>query len=212
MTICSILRSMHKQEAINSADDPKVKTHKLVEKHVGLEPDEHVILLVRKHWVVFRNSTILALFVPFVLLFLVFFITNYPLNWPETFVGYAVRGLFGLSAITFILGSIGFMWRWYIWNHTFYVMTNKKLAVINQYNPWNYEVQQISLSNVNDVTLKQEGMEALLYGYSDVTAVTFSGSVFTFQHVAKAPEVQKAVVQQLALQRRPDFLTQINSV
>ena len=188
----------------------KQKTHTLVEKHVGLDPDEKVLMLVRKHWVVFRNTVLLALFCPFVLIFLVYFINQWPLGWSPNLIHWLTVGLFGLSAICFILGTVGFVWRHYIWSHTLYIMTNKKLAIINQYNPWNYEVQQISLANINDVTLKQEGLESFLYGYSDVAALTYAGSVFTFKHVANAPELQKAIMQQLASMKNPDFLTQVN--
>lgn len=109
-------------------------------------------------------------------------------------------GLFAVSGISFIFGTFKFIWRYYIWRNTFYVMTNKKLAIINQRMPWEYEVQQISLNNINDVTLKQEGLESLIYGFSDVTAITYSGSRFTFKDVGKASDVQKSIMQQLALQ------------
>ena len=191
----------------NSLASDKIKPSRLVEKHVGLEQDEVVLLLARKHWMVFRDSTLLALFCPFVLLFLVFFVNTYPLSWPENIKGWLTTGLFVASALAFIAGSIGFLWRLYIWRNTFYVMTNKKLAIINQRLPWEYEVQQISLNKINDVTLKQEGFQSLLYGYSDVTAVTFSGSKFTFKDVGRASEVQKSIMQQLALQKRPETLS-----
>src|SRR5690606_5988407 len=157
-------------------------------------------------------STLLALFCPFVLLFFVFFINTYPLYWSTEIIHWSTIGLFIASAAAFIAGSIGFLWRLYIWRNTFYVMTNKKLAIINQRLPWEYEVQQISLNKINDVTLKQEGFQSLLYGYSDVTAVTFSGSKFTFKDVGKASEVQKNIMQQLAAQKRSDTLSQVDSV
>lgn len=111
-----------------------------------------------------------------------------------------------ISAVCFILGMIRFLWHFHMWQHTFYVMTTKKLAIINRHKPWSYQVQQIALNNINDVTLQQEGMEAFMYGYSDVVAITFSGSHFTFEQVAHAPTVQKAIMQQLAAQERPAIL------
>jgi hypothetical protein len=188
-------------QQLASPQEIRQKTSSLVEKHIGLDSDEQVLLLIRKHWVVFRNSALLATFVPFVLLFVVFLIHNYPLDWPADFFSHTTRALFLASAAACILGSLRFMWLLYLWKHTFYVMTSKKLAIINQYNPWTYEVQQISLNNINDVTLRQEGLESFLYGYSDVTALTIAGSVFTFAQVGHAGDVQKAIMQQLALHR-----------
>ncbi len=184
----------------------KLNSNRLVSKHVGLDPDENVLMLERKHWVVFRDSALLALFCPFVLLFFVYFVNMYPLEWSPTIKQWLTTGLYVASLLAFVAGTIGFLWRLYIWHNTFYVMTNRKLAIINQRLPWEYEVQQISLSNINDVTLKQEGFQSLLYGYSDVTAVTFSGTKFTFKAVGHASEVQKHVMQQLALQKKPEML------
>jgi hypothetical protein len=80
-------------------------------------------------------------------------------------------------------------------------MTNKKLAIINRYKPFSYEAQQINLSHINDVTVRKEGMQAFLYDYSDVIAITFSGSTFVFEEVGHAVHIQKAIMQQLALQK-----------
>lgn len=189
---------MDQSPQTNTETEDEVKTHKLVEKHIGLDQDEHILLLVRKHWVVFRNTVLIALFFPFVLLFLVYFINEWPLAWDPNIISMITNGLFIVAGICFVVGSIGTLWRWYIWSHTFYVMTNKRLAVMNQYNPWNYEVQQITLANIIDVTLTQEGLEAALYGFSDVISTTQSGSRFVFSKVGKAAEVQKAMMQELA--------------
>lgn len=206
------MRIIEYMNSINPTEQVRHKSSKLVQKHIGLDPDERILLLAHKHWMVFRDSVLLALFCPFVLLFLVYLINSSVIDWPENIVHWLTVGLFSLSAIAFVAGTVGFLWRFYIWRNTFYVMTSKKLAIINQHLPWEYEVQQISLNNINDVTLKQEGVQSLLYGYSDVTAITFSGSRFTFKDVGKASDVQKSIMQQLALQKRPEKLPQVNGI
>src|SRR5690606_4688067 len=82
----------------NSLSSERIKPSRLVEKHVGLEDDEVVLLLAHKHWMVFRNSTLLALFCPFVLLFFVFFINTYPLYWSTEIIHWSTIGLFIASA------------------------------------------------------------------------------------------------------------------
>lgn len=188
---------MHRADTIGQSKIHP-KTEKLVDEHVGLDSDERIILLARKHWVVFRNSLFIGLFIPFVLLSILLLVYMADLGWPDNYMRWLLAGLLGLSAITFVFGMATFAWHYHMWNHTFYVMTNKKLAIINRYKPWSYEVQQMSLNNINDVTLRREGMEAFMYGYSDVIAVTFSGTTFTFSQVGHAPAVQKAIMQQLA--------------
>ncbi len=189
------------EELSTKSKQSKNLTEKLVDKYVGLEDDEQVILLCRKHWAVFRNSVLLALFVPFVLLFFVYFFNVYPLDITSDVIHWITMALVVASGVAFVVGTIGFLWRLYIWHNTFYVMTNKKLAIINQQLPWEYDVQQISLRNINDVTLKQTGFQSLIYGYSDVIAVTYSGSVFTLKGVGEPSVVQKLIMQQVTNQK-----------
>jgi hypothetical protein len=186
------------------------RTIKLVDEHIGLDPDEQVLLLARKHWVIFRNSLVLALFFPFVLLSILLLINLADLRLSPQLMHWITLGAIGISVSTFLIGGIKFLWHFHMWQHTFYVMTTKKLAIINRYKPWSYEVQQINLSNINDVTLRREGMEAFMYGYSDVVVVTFSGSTFVFEEVAHAATVQKAIMQQLALQERPNVIAKVD--
>jgi hypothetical protein len=190
----------------------KGRSVSLVEHHIGLDPDEQVILLVRKHWVVFRNSLVFAFFVPFVLAFLAFFLNNYPVPLAQSAVNLLTEGILLVAFIILAVGMLIFAWHYYMWTRTFYVMTSKKLGIINHHSPWNYQVQQINLSNVNDVTLKQEGIEAFLYGYANVVAITISGSTFTFSQVKNASEVQKAIMQQLALQKHNPLSSQVDSI
>jgi hypothetical protein len=190
-----------------SQEKAQHKTYQLVDEHIGLDPDEEVLLLARKHWVIFRNSLVLALFTPFILLSILVLINLAEIQMPATTIHWLTLTLLGLSAAAFTIGGIRFLWHFHMWKHTFYVMTNKKLAIINRLKPWSYEVQQINLSNINDVTLRREGMEAFMYGYSDVVVVTFSGSTFIFEQVPHAASVQKAIMQQLALQEHPNFVS-----
>lgn len=179
------------------------KTLKLIDEHVGLDKDEQVLLMERKHWHIFRNSLFVGLFIPFVLFSLLGLVYLGQLNWSPAVMRWVISSIVAISTICFVVGLVRFLWHFHMWKHTFYVMTNKKLAIINRYKPWSYEAQQINLNNINDVTVRQEGMEAFLYHYSDVIAVTFSGSTFVFEEVGHAVAVQKAIMAQLALQDRP---------
>ena len=183
------------------------RTIKLVDEHVGLDEDEQVLLLLRKHWHIFRNSLFVGVFIPFVLFSILGIIYLADTGWSEQTLRWLWIATVGLSAVAFVIGLARFLWHFHMWQHTFYVMTSKKLAIINRYRPFSYEAQQISLSNINDITIRQDGVQAFLYGYSDVIAITFSGSTFVFEEVGHAAQVQKAIMQQLAKQGRPNFIS-----
>jgi hypothetical protein len=183
----------------------KHKTLELIDEHIGLDPDEQVLLMTRMHWVIFRNALVVALFIPFVIFSVLLLIKLAGLPLSEQVMQALIWGGSILALICFLAGGARFLWHYHMWHHTFYVMTNKRLAIITRHKPWSYQVQQINLNNINDVTLQREGFEAFMYGYSDIIAVTFSGTHFTLEQVGDAAKVQRAIMQQLALQDRPSF-------
>lgn len=198
----------HHEQGIPHAAKPRAV--KVVDHHIGLDPDEQVLLMARMHWVIFRDSLFVGLFIPFVLISVYLLLTQVDLGEFEQFSTAVFWSVVAISATCFVLGMTRFLWHLHHWHHTMYVMTSKKLAIISRNHPWNRNVQQIALNNINDVTLHQEGFEAFMYGYADVTAITFSGSHFTFEHVAQAPAVQKAIMQQLAQLDRPTVVARVD--
>lgn len=165
-------------------------------KKIELEPQEIPVLVTRKHWYVFRDPVLLALFVPFVLLSAVFFLdySSIP-SWLKDNLGQLFLVLAGAS---FVGGILFFFWRHFLWSRTFYVLTDKRLILIIQRGLFNREERQASLNMIQDVKGEVKGLQASVYGFGDVIVQTASTAdpMLRLNLVGRPRMVQKAIMQQ----------------
>lgn len=169
-----------------------------VPKGVHLEPGEHVVTLVRQHWVVFRDPFIIMFFVPFILLSGSFFLefADLPVALSKMLGQLSLYG----TAATFILGLILFLWKFYLWKETFYLLTNKRLVLITQHNLFSHADREASLSRIQDVSASVEGLQASLYGYGEVRVqVASKDARLVLKKVAHPREVQHEIVREAHL-------------
>jgi len=167
-----------------------------MQNSIDLEPDETLVLMRQKHWFVFRDPFLLGIFVPFLLIFITFLLSNSELNLP-VFLSNTVAQYFLYGAPTFfILGLVMFSWKWYLWRRTYYIVTSKRIAIIRQNNLFSSDVHQMALDKTQDVISNVPGLQAALYGFGDVSVqASSSTAILVFKTVGKPHEVQKRVME-----------------
>ncbi|MBM4401910.1 MAG: PH domain-containing protein [Candidatus Cloacimonetes bacterium] len=165
-------------------------------KKIELESQETPVLVTRKHWYVFRDPVLLALFVPFVLLSAVFFFdySSLPI-WLKDNLGQLSLILAGVS---FAIGLLFSLWRYFLWSRTFYILTNKRLILVIQRGLFSCEERQASLNMIQDVKGEIKGLQASLYGFGDVIVQTASTAdpMLRLNMVGRPRKVQKIIMQQ----------------
>ena len=165
-------------------------------KKIELEKEELLVLVTRKHWYVFRDPFLLGLFVPFVLLSLVFFLgySSFPL-WLKDNLGQVFKILAGAS---FVGGILFFLWRYFLWSRTSYILTSKRLILVLQQGLFSCEERQASLNMIQDVKTEIKGLQASLYGFGDVIVQTASTAdpMLRLNLVGRPRKVQRAIMQQ----------------
>lgn len=163
-----------------------------------LSSGEEIVLMVRKHWYVFRDPFVLMFFVPFVLLSGIFFLDY--LSLP--FILKNILGQLSLygSVIIFLLGFSLFVWKFYLWWNTYYIVTNKRLILVRQLGLFFHEDRETSLSMIQDVRARVNGLQATLYGYGDVTVqVSSQDAQLILEQVGRPREVQYVIVKEAHL-------------
>lgn len=164
-----------------------------VPRQIELEPGEKMILLVRQHWFVFRNSVLIMFFIPFLLLSLTFFLDY--MNLPGVLRNFLTQfSLYG-ALISFIIGLSIFLWKFYLWHSSFYVTTDRRLIVITQHGLFSSDDRQASLSMVQDVRAQINGIIPIMYGFGDVAIQVWTDDKpMVFNYVPKPKEVQQAIM------------------
>jgi uncharacterized membrane protein YdbT with pleckstrin-like domain len=125
---------------------------------VELDKDEHVLLEVRKHWlVVFVEISVLAIIALL----------------PLFFAGFVESGIFVpvYSMMLLVLWVIGFvMWTSYyldVW-----IITNKKIIDVEQHGLFSREISFLHIDKIQDVTYEVHGIVATMMNIGDVSVQT----------------------------------------
>ena len=168
---------------------------------VELEPNEKPVLFVRQHWFVFRDPFLVGLFLPFVLLFLIFLIDE--LGDGSTWLLWIQDALIGLVFLSFFAGIIWFLWKLYLCRKTFYLVTNLRIILLTRYGLFKHDDRETALQMIQDVKAEVDGMQPALYGFGDVTVqVSSQDARLILEKVPKPREVQRVIVREAHLKEQ----------
>jgi hypothetical protein len=143
-----------------------------------IEKNEHVIVIVRKHWAGIAVIYAMAALFIFSLVVIAIYVTpNLELSHQAlallTLVGLAVVGF--LALILFVMA--------YIYRQSHLTLTDKSCVQVTQRNLFNKKTSRLSMSNVEDVNVEQRGLISSLFNYGTLTIQTAGEEdnfVFTF--------------------------------
>lgn len=165
---------------------------------VELDSNENVVALIRQHWFVFRDSLLITFFIPFVLLSGVFFLDYIEIpSMARNLLGLA--GLYG-SLTSFAIGIILFLWRYYLWRQTYYIITTKRLILVTQRGMFSHDDRETGLTNIQDVQASVDGLQPSLYGYGNVRIqVSSEDAQLVMEKVARPRAIQHLIVKEAHL-------------
>ncbi len=138
---------------------------------MGLDSNEHVLSVVRRHWLLFAFDVFfLAMLavVPLVLLSLVpeSVRAAFPLGWKGDELG-----LF-LFCLWLLFLWVALFVRWTDYYLDIWVITDKRIMDVEQKGLFNREITTASLGKIQDVTIEVRGVLATFFGFGDVRIQT----------------------------------------
>lgn len=177
----------------------------MLPKDVVLSPNENNIFFARKHWVIFREPFVFAFFFPFSLIMLSFIISAPALEGYDLHLGSVLTVstiMLYLALPIFMFGFIQFIWRYFVWSKTYFVLTTRRVIVVDQKNPFSHEIHQTTLDKIQDVVCEIKGVQAVMYGFGDIDikVSTANESRIRFPKISKPKEAQKVIMELLASQ------------
>lgn len=178
--------------------DIEIESEVKLPKGIELERGEQLVLLVRRHWVVFRDPVLLMFFVPFVAIWGVLMLELSNVSIELRNVAGVVL-LYG-AGTAFIIGFLWFIWKYYLWKNTIYLVTSKRVIVINQLGLFTHDDRETGLTMIQDVRARVDGLQPTLYGYGDVILqVSSEDAQLIFEKVGKPRDVQRAIIREAHL-------------
>lgn len=164
-----------------------------------IESNEHVLVIVRKHWAgVAALYAVAVLFAIAVAGLAVYVMPSLELSHEAV-----VLTMIGAVFITFLLLLILFVMT-YVYHQSHLTLTDKSCVQVIQRNLFNKKTSRLSMSNVEDVNVDQRGIISSLFNYGTLTIQTAGEEdnfVFTFcpspnLYAEKILEARQAYAQQ----------------
>ena len=152
----------------------------------GQHDGEEVVFVFRQHPLVMRSGLILGL--------LIIVVAVLPLDFPQI---YSVPWLSGLLlkmlALVVVLVLLSWFWRWVGWYYTLYIVTDRRILAIRQKGFFDRKVDEWQLDGISNVNYHIGGLQAVLFGFGDITARTYIGDL-EMKTIHKPAEVHAQLV------------------
>ena len=164
-----------------------------------LDPDEHVILEVRKHWIVFFGNAIALLFsafIPFVIL------TALKVFLPQIFKIPLSGNVYALFLFFYCLWLLVLWISFFIYWTKYYLdvwyVTEKRIIAIDQRSTFNREISNLRFDKIQDVTIDVDGFIPTILKFGNVRVQTASEDErdFYMSMVKNPDEVRRVIFNQ----------------
>lgn len=169
-------------------------TTKSTQQFPGQRNDEHVIALLRRHWLIF--VTVVVRLVGFnVLPIIVFAFFFYAIGWQLPTEGFwFVLGVL-LTSLYYIIAWLGFYHAFVDYHLDIWVLTDQRIINIEQRGLFDRIISELNISKVQDVTSETHGHLQTLLDYGNVYVQTAAEQQrFAFLQIPHPEEVARLVV------------------
>ena len=159
-------------------------------------PDEDIVLMVRKHWIAFVPNilfTILLIAFPLVLLFLSFRIEL--LGSYKTYLGVLIVCIaLGMNLlVTTIL-------RWY---YTLFIVTDRRFVIVRMGNAFYHSYGETPLRKIQDVTHRSLGIVGVLFDVGEVDIDTAGHEIdFELKYIPRPREIQNVIMDLIQMKKK----------
>jgi membrane protein YdbS with pleckstrin-like domain len=158
---------------------------------IQLQENEHILLLIHKHWFVVARTVI---GIVFMLVLLAVILALLPLvggRFDPALVS-SVTG-FGLSLYLMILCLFAFF-SWMDYYLDMWIVTEKRVMHIDQQGLFSRQIAEIPLASVQDVTLNVTGIVHTLFRFGTIRIQTAGEREFTIDEIPHLQAVKDAIL------------------
>lgn len=164
---------------------------------IALEPDEKIIATVRKHWFVIGTEIGVIVLFGLLPLFLLFGFMSLPSSsiLAPVFELYFPYVLFGVAS-WLLLSTIAATTAWTHYYLDLWVITDRRIIVIDQVHFFNRKVSNFRLERLQDIKVSVTGIIPTLLNYGTIRAQTASAAESNFTSTGlPAPRELQALIQ-----------------
>ena len=146
----------------------------------GQHDDETVEFVFRQHPLVMRKQLIFGLFG--------LVVAALPFDFPQVYDSPALTHWTGIVALAIVIAVL-YTWfhRWVGWFYSVYIVSDRRVIEIKQHGFFKRSVNEWQLNNISNVNYEVGGLQAVIFGFGDITAKSYLGDfhIKTVHHPAE---------------------------
>ncbi|MBU0706053.1 hypothetical protein KJ657_00550 [Patescibacteria group bacterium] len=177
----------------------------MLENLPGRQPDEKVIMVIRKHLIVYIRSLLVFLVAAIfpLTIFLIIWSKTFPLSQGGTVsvIGFLGASLYFLYSLALLVVSI--------LNDEFdlFILTDHRLIDVTQVSFLSRTVATTPLNQIQDTTSDIHGILGTLLNYGSVDVQTAAGSAsnFTIDTIPDPPMIARAILNQAEIRKEKEL-------
>ncbi len=146
-----------------------------------LNSDEKLVGIARKHWFLIVPSLVEFL----IIISLLIIFANKLNNSRESF------------AITVILIAcfiVYFIYTWILLRADYFVITSERVIRIKQRGVWNRDLNEISISDIGNITLSEKGIAATLLKFGSIKITLRNAALFNMANIADPVRIYQGLI------------------
>ncbi|MDP3057712.1 MAG: hypothetical protein Q8N37_04330 [bacterium] len=146
-----------------------------------LNPGERLVGIVRKHW---------FLIVPGMLEFAI--IISLLIIFANKFS--ALGENFAITAFLIALFIVYLIYAWILLRINYFVITSERIIKIKQRGVWDRGMNEISISDISDITLNEKGIAATFLKFGSIKITLGNSAVFNMAHIADHLRIYQGLI------------------
>src|SRR3989344_7244492 len=156
---------------------------------IHLSPNEKILMVLHRHWIVIFGKFVLGVF----LLLVPFFVLPVAFSFGEALgtLLFFVEFLSVVFLMIVILLSLIFWMDYYL---DVWIITSERIIDIEQKGLFNREISEFTLDKVQDITVKVPNMMAMFLKYGDVIIQTAGESSFEIKQIPNFYEAKNLIL------------------
>jgi len=160
----------------------------------NLNPDEQIVLIVRKHWIAIVGQVAILIFVIIIPLLLLFLLPLFVPGFPSWQAGHIVY-LYTLAyAALLMISWVTFFFSWTQYHLDIWVVTTHRIFLVEQRSMFYREISSLTLDKIQDLTIDINGFLPTMLKFGDILIET-AGEHKNFEFInAKNPEAIKIAI------------------
>lgn len=159
---------------------------------IQLHENEHILLLLHKHWFVMART---ALGIIFMIMVLVAVLPLLPFL-TDRFDPDAVSAVTGLGLVVYSMMILLFaFFSWMDYYLDVWIVTEKRIIDVEQRGLFSREVAEIPMASVQDVTVDVQGIVQTMLGFGTIKIQTAGEREFTIDEIPHLARVKDAILE-----------------